>query len=203
MAQPAVSLKATSDAIATKQPLITASTDVVAKSFTGTGSGLTGVQLASTAQVTGLDATLAGKQALLTSTSDIAIHSVSLTANAAVNRILQCTNATTGAGVWMDSSAVVTATPNRVIISDSTGALVGGTTTSAEIGYVSGVTSSVQTQITARALQSDLVALTSRVAALEVTIANLLPLSGGTLTGPLIVRSTIDATQDITAYSTV
>lgn len=53
------------------------------------------------------------------------------------------------AWVAIDSSSSITA--NRAAVSDGTGAIVASTTTATEIGYVSGVTSAIQTQLNSKA----------------------------------------------------
>lgn len=50
-------------------------------------------------------------------------------------------------GVALDGSTV---TPNRAVVSDGAGSITAATTTSTEIGYVNGVTSSIQTQLNSK-----------------------------------------------------
>lgn len=76
------------------------------------------------------------------------------------------TNAKVSASAAIATSKLAPLTVSRAIVSDSGGLLSASSVTSAELGYLSGVTSSVQTQIDAH-----------------------LPLSGGTMSGAIAMGS--------------
>jgi hypothetical protein len=61
------------------------------------------------------------------------------------------TNGTNGATGATGATGSFTGTASRAVVTDGAGALSSATTTSAEIGYVNGVTSAIQTQINAKA----------------------------------------------------
>ncbi len=81
-------------------------------------------------------------------------------ANGAIN------NAKVASGAAIAVNKLAAETANRAIVSDSSGFLTTSPTTNVELGYVSGVTSSIQTQI-----------------------GTLLPLAGGTMSGPIAMAS--------------
>ena len=59
-----------------------------------------------------------------------------------------------GSGVMSDAAAI---TASRALASDSNGIPVASATTSTELGYVSGVTSAIQTQLNAKAADADVI----------------------------------------------
>lgn len=81
-----------------------------------------------------------------------AINNVKVSATAAIDRskLASGTNyvllANSSSGVMSENAAI---TASRAVTSDANGQLTASTTTSTELGYVSGVTSSIQTQINA------------------------------------------------------
>lgn len=71
-----------------------------------------------------------------------------------------------GAAWQITSSTIVALTANRAVVTDAAGELVAATTTAAEIGYVNGVTSAIQTQLNGKqATGNYITALTSDVSA--------------------------------------
>lgn len=106
-------------------------------------------------------------------------------------------------GVAIQNAAVYTA--SRAIVSDGAGALTAATTTAAEIGYVNGVTSSIQTQLDGKqATGNYITALTGDVTAtgpgsVAATIANLAVTTGKldnlAVTAGKIANDTITNTQ--------
>lgn len=71
-----------------------------------------------------------------------------------------------GAAWQVVNSSVVALTPNRAVVTDGSGELAAAATTATEIGYVSGVTSAIQTQLNGKqATGNYITALTSDVSA--------------------------------------
>lgn len=83
------------------------------------------------------------------------------------------TNVKVDAAAAIALTKLAATTASRAIVSDGSGFLVPSTTTAAEIGFVNGVTSSIQTQLNT---------LTSNQ-------ANYLPLAGGTMSGSINMGS--------------
>lgn len=85
-------------------------------------------------------------------------------------------------------------TPNRAVVTDGSGNLVVATTTSTEIGFVNGVTSSIQTQLNTKAFDNLVVHLAGpeTITGLK-TFTNILAVEAAT--GELDVRSTSAASS--------
>ena len=79
-------------------------------------------------------------------------------------------------------------TANRALVSNSSGKLSASSITSTELGYLDGVTSNIQTQLNGKAASSH--------------SHSYLPLSGGTITGNLTVKSSLTCNSRITVTGT-
>lgn len=91
--------------------------------------------------------------------------------NPGVNGQVLVSDSTQPAGLKWSDSGISGLTANRALISDSNGKVSFSTVTSTELGYVSGVTSSIQTQLNGKSSTSH--------------THPYLPLSGGTITGDI------------------
>lgn len=83
------------------------------------------------------------------------------------------TNAKIAAATGITLTKLAALTASRAVVSDASGFLVSATTTAAEIGFVNGVTSSIQTQLNT----------------LTTNQGNYLPLAGGTMSGSINMGS--------------
>lgn len=120
--------------------------------------------------------TISSTSTLTNKTIDAASNTISNIANANVaaaaaiaysklNLGSSIVNADVAPGAAIAINKLATTTVSRAIVSDGTGVITPATTTAAEIGYVNGVTSSVQTQLDARISKSFLTAKGSLISA--------------------------------------
>ena len=111
-----------------------------------------------------LDGTIAGNDMALGSISSSTI------ADGTIN------NLDINSSAAISLTKLATLTTNRVLLSDAGGLITAASTTSIELGYLSGVTSSIQSQLNSKANSS--------------VLTNYLPLSGGTMTGDITINNT-------------
>lgn len=78
------------------------------------------------------------------------------TIDAQFNTITSISNPSIAADAAIELSKLEALTANRAVATDANGEIVASTVTDTELGYVSGVTSSIQTQLDAKALDADL-----------------------------------------------
>lgn len=84
--------------------------------------------------------------------------------------------------VFPTRQAVQTLTGSRALVSNSSGLLTNSTVTSTELGYVSGVTSAIQTQLDAKATAANLTTVSNTVTTQGNTLATNTALLNGTNT---------------------
>jgi hypothetical protein len=113
-------------------------------------------------------------------------------------KALAITNAMISASAGIVFSKMAALTASRALVSDGSGVVSVATTTAAEIGYVNGVTSAIQTQLTARVV-GPASAVNNNFAAFDTTTGKLVKDSGSKAADFATAASVAPLTAAVTA----